>query len=197
MREGEKVALYDDRLEVTSPGGLCYGLTLEEALEGRSRQRNRAIAEVFNQIGFIEAWGNGLQNIKKEAGKYELPEPEFIEMPETFRVNLYRKPLSVENGMKSGKTLTECRRNVGYVSENVGEMSENIGENDGGVGELKERIMKEMLEDKRISASLLAKKLSVTQRTVERYIKELREDGVLIRHGAARSGYWEVRKWRD
>lgn len=37
-----QVALFDDRLEVTSPGGLCYGLTLEEALSGRSRQRNRA-----------------------------------------------------------------------------------------------------------------------------------------------------------
>ena len=37
-----QVALYDDRLEVTSPGGLCYGLTLQEALNGRSRHRNRA-----------------------------------------------------------------------------------------------------------------------------------------------------------
>ena len=86
-----QVALYEDRLEVTSPGGLCYGLTLEEAMGGRSKQRNRVVAEVFSQMGLIEGWGTGLQNIRQAAAEYHLPEPEFIELGETFRVNLYRK----------------------------------------------------------------------------------------------------------
>lgn len=38
-----QVALYDDRLEVTSPGMLFGGLTLEEAMSGRSKIRNRAL----------------------------------------------------------------------------------------------------------------------------------------------------------
>ena len=88
-----QVALYEDRLEVTSPGGLCYGLTLEEAMSGRSKQRNRITAEVFSQMGLIEAWGTGLKNIRRAAQEYHLPEPEFIEMAETFRVNLYRRPV--------------------------------------------------------------------------------------------------------
>ena len=50
-----QVAVYADRLEVTSPGGLYNGLTLEQALNGYSKQRNRIIAEVFNQMGLIEA----------------------------------------------------------------------------------------------------------------------------------------------
>ena len=50
-----QVAIYDDRLEVTSPGGLYNGLTFEEALEGHSKLRNRVIANVFSQIGLIEA----------------------------------------------------------------------------------------------------------------------------------------------
>ncbi len=41
-----------------------YGLTLEEAISGRSKQRNRIVAEVFNQMGLIEAWGTGLRNIQ-------------------------------------------------------------------------------------------------------------------------------------
>lgn len=57
--------IYDDRLEVTSPGSLCYGLTLEEALSGRSKQRNRAVAEIFSQMGLIETWGTGLKNIRR------------------------------------------------------------------------------------------------------------------------------------
>ena len=97
--------MYDNRLEVTSPGGLCYGLTLEEALSGRSRQRNRAIAEVFSQMGLIEAWGNGLKSIARRAKEYHLPSPEFIEMPETFRVNMFRSTASVEK-LKSGGTAS-------------------------------------------------------------------------------------------
>ena len=58
---------------------------------GRSKQRNRVIAEVFSQMGLIEGWGTGLQNIRQAAAEYHLPEPEFIELGETFRVNLYRK----------------------------------------------------------------------------------------------------------
>ena len=41
-----QVALYDDRLEVTSPGGLYNGLTYEETMNGHSRLRNRSIANV-------------------------------------------------------------------------------------------------------------------------------------------------------
>ena len=57
-------------------------------MSGRSKQRNRITAEVFSQMGLIEAWGTGLKNIRRAAQEYHLPEPEFIEMAETFRVNL-------------------------------------------------------------------------------------------------------------
>ena len=101
-----QVAIYDDRLEVTSPGGLYNGLTFEEALQGHSKLRNRAIANVFSQIGLIEAWGTGLQRIQKAAKEYGLAEPEFIEMPESFRVNLYRQPLPMSG---IGQTSVEHR----------------------------------------------------------------------------------------
>lgn len=86
-----QVALYDDRLEVTSPGMLYGGLTLEEAMSGRSKIRNRAIAEVFSRMELIEEWGTGIRRILNRAEEYELPEPEFLEIGDTFRVNLYRK----------------------------------------------------------------------------------------------------------
>lgn len=85
-----QVALYDDRLEVTSPGMLCGGLTLKEALNGRSKIRNRAVAEVFSRMKLIEEWGTGIRRIMKRAEEYGLPEPEFLEIGDTFRVNLYR-----------------------------------------------------------------------------------------------------------
>lgn len=94
-----QVAIYDDRVEVTSPG-MLYGLTLEEALSGRSKIRNRAIAEVFSRMGIIEEWGTGIRRIKNRAAEYGLSEPDFLEIGDSFRVNLYRtkqnKPIEAD-----------------------------------------------------------------------------------------------------
>ena len=188
-----QVAIYDDRLEVTSPGGLYNGLTFEEALQGHSKLRNRVIANVFSQIGLIEAWGTGLQRIQNAAREYGLPEPAFVEMPESFRVNLYRNPLLLQG---IGQTVAEQRQNIGEGSvnddENVGDVGENVGEKSVNDGDAKESVLNLITDNRKASASEIAKTLSVTQRTVERYIRELREEGRLIRHGSARGGYWEV-----
>lgn len=190
-----QVAIYDDRLEVTSPGSLYNGLTFEEALQGHSKLRNRAIANVFNQIGLIEAWGTGLQRIQKTAREYRLPEPEFVEMPESFRVNLYRNQLLVQG---VDQISPENQQNTVNVSEkdgeNVGDVGDNVGEKSENDGDTKKSILRIISDNKKASASEIAGILSVTQRTVERYIRELREEGLLIRHGSARGGYWEVVK---
>lgn len=107
-----QVAIYDDRLEVTSPGSLYNGLTFEEALQGHSKLRNRAIANVFSQIGLIEAWGTGLQRIQTSAREYGLPEPEFIEMPDTFRVNLFRKPLQTEKRQSNDDNFGDVGKKI-------------------------------------------------------------------------------------
>ena len=68
-----QIAIYDDRLEVTSPGTLYGGLTLEEILNGRSKIRNKVIAEIFNKMDLIEQWGTGIQRIINRAKEYDLP----------------------------------------------------------------------------------------------------------------------------
>lgn len=51
-----QVTVYDDRVEVTSPGMLYGGLTIEQIKEGGSKIRNRCIAEVFRRMKIIESW---------------------------------------------------------------------------------------------------------------------------------------------
>ena len=53
-------------------------------------------------------------------------------------------------------------------------------------------ILKMISNNNRISATEIAMRLSMTSRTVERYIKGLREECKIIRHGGARGGYWEI-----
>ena len=60
-------------------------------MNGRSKIRNKAIAEVFSRMELIEGWGTGIRRIIKRAEEYQLRTPEFTEIGDTFRVNLFRK----------------------------------------------------------------------------------------------------------
>ena len=136
-----QVAVYDDRLEVTSPGGLYNGLTYEEVMNGHSKIRNKAIANIFSQMGLVEAWGSGIKRIFNAAKEYALPEPKFQEFDNMFRVELFRNsfPMASEN-KNIGETSEKHRRNIGETSEkhrrNIGETSEkhrkSLGETRNG-----------------------------------------------------------------
>ena len=60
------VSMFDDRLEIVSPGGLPSGITEEEYLSGKlSVLRNRNLANVFYRLGFVEIFGTGITRIKQ------------------------------------------------------------------------------------------------------------------------------------
>ena len=61
-----RVSMFDDRIEVVSPGGLPSGITVEEYLSGKlSILRNRNLANVFYRLGFVEIFGTGITRIKQ------------------------------------------------------------------------------------------------------------------------------------
>lgn len=86
-----QVALYDDRLEVTSPGMLDKDLTIEKMKTGLSKIRNKGIARAFSYMNIVETWGSGIPKMYQEAKEYGLPEPELNDLGSDFRVNLYKK----------------------------------------------------------------------------------------------------------
>ena len=61
-----RVSLFDDRIEIVSPGGLPVGITAEEYLSGKlSVLRNRNLANVFYRLRFVEIFGTGIIRIKQ------------------------------------------------------------------------------------------------------------------------------------
>ena len=61
-----RVSMFDDRIDIVSPGGLLSGITEEEYLSGKlSVLRNRNLANVFYRLGFVEIFGTGLTRIKQ------------------------------------------------------------------------------------------------------------------------------------
>lgn len=68
------VEIYDDRIEVVSPGGLPKGMTLAD-LGTKSVRRNPLIADLLHRIAFIEKAGTGVKRIRDEARDGGYPEP--------------------------------------------------------------------------------------------------------------------------
>ena len=85
-----QVAVYDNRLEITSPGKLPMGQTMERMKEGYSKIRNEALAHVFAYMNLIEHWGSGIPRIIDKVKAAGLQEPEFIGGEVDLRINIYR-----------------------------------------------------------------------------------------------------------
>ena len=86
-----QICIFDDRVEVLSPGMLYNGLDLETAKTGKSTCRNEAIAEAFHYMHIIEAWGTGIPRIINRCKEYGLAEPLFEEYGDGFKVTIFRK----------------------------------------------------------------------------------------------------------
>lgn len=99
-----KVSMFDDRIEIISPGGLPSGITEDEYLSGKlSVLRNRNLANVFYRLGFVEIFGTGITRIKQlyEEG---LKQPDFEVSENTIKIVL---PVFEQN-----QNLTEDERKI-------------------------------------------------------------------------------------
>lgn len=83
-----RISIFDDRLEIESPGLLPFGLTVQDLHDGISKLRNRVIGRVFNAVGLIEQWGSGVQRMVDACREAGLAVPVFEEIATRFRVTI-------------------------------------------------------------------------------------------------------------
>jgi len=85
-----KVGIYDDILNIVSPGSLPMSTTEEDLFNGRSEIRNKVIARVLKALNYIERWGSGIKRIFASCHEYELKEPKIKETGDSVDVELFR-----------------------------------------------------------------------------------------------------------
>ena len=69
----------------------------------------------------------------------------------------------------------------------------NVGINVGtNVGTNEEKVLVLLRQDGRLTARVLASTLNLTKRQIERILASLKKQGLLVRRGASKNGYWEV-----
>ena len=88
------IDMYDDRVEIVSPGGMFEGPPIQECdiRSIRSVRRNPVIADLFHRMKYMERRGSGLKKIitetEKLPGYSEQLRPEFFSSAADFRVVL-------------------------------------------------------------------------------------------------------------
>jgi ATP-dependent DNA helicase RecG len=75
-------------------------LTQDDVLNGRSEIRNRVIARVFKELGYIEQWGSDVQRMISSCQEYELEVSTIMEKEDSVEVNIFRNPNSAGNRQK-------------------------------------------------------------------------------------------------
>lgn len=186
-----------DRVEITSPGMLYGGLTVEQAISGRSKIRNVCIAEVFSRMGIIEQWGTGLQRMIRGCREYGVREPEFIDMGDAFRVNFYR------SNAKTGTENTEIVAETGIEIANTNTENRMIGTETGiemvenqlsfSLSDTEKKIVSLILKNPEITQDKLAEIIGMSKNGIRYAMNKLKNRGVVVREGATKKGKWSIR----
>ena len=90
-----RVFLFEDRLEIRSPGPLPNSVTLENVRAGIHVERNPIILSLMSKLGLMTRLGTGIVRIFRLATERGLPEPKLAESDAEFVVTLYRMPAPV------------------------------------------------------------------------------------------------------
>ena len=198
-----QVAVYDNRLEITSPGKLPMGQTMERMKEGYSKIRNEALAHAFAYMNLIEHWGSGIPRIIDKVKAAGLREPEFIGGEVDLRINIYRGqvdgtadtntaikvPDTTEKMPDSGKEVPDKTEIVPDTMNKMPDSGKEVPDTTGKMpdNEQEQQIYKYVLENGSITTTETVEILDVKQRRARAVLLNMIKAGYLRKEGAARS----------
>lgn len=176
-----QIALFDDRLEITSPGMLMNNVSIRKMKEGYSKLRNPAIAEAFSYMKIIENWGSGIPRLFQECEEYKLPQPELIDFDGDFRVNVYRNnpTQTLEKTTQDGENPTQALEKTTQDIENFLTKSQLD-------------VLKIIQENPTSSQSMIAEKLNWKVDRVKYHLRVLKQKKVIEHIGSNQKGYWKI-----
>ena len=166
--------IYEDRLTITSPGGMYNGMLIQDLdiADVSSERRNPILANVMAQLDYMEKRGSGLTRICNETqaldGYKDELKPVFKSTPTQFQTIIF---------------ASSDNQNVGDF---VGDMSETK------LTERQQKMLNLIKESPTISAKQMSETLSVTTRTIERDLSMMKKAGVLKREGKDNNGVWII-----
>lgn len=186
------IDIYDDRMEVYSPGGMIDGRLIQQLnpLSVPSKRRNPLLADFFSRLDLMERRGSGMKKILGEYARFEsLKEyhtPEFTSNATEFHVTLW----NLNYGTDVVKDVVNNTADVtkGFVKGFVKEPTQFTKE----FVKAQRRIYKLISTNPQINITAIAANLGVSTRQVQKYLRRLTELQLIAREGGRKNGIWKI-----
>lgn len=179
------IDIFDDRLEIYSPGGMYDGTLIQDRDIDNvpSKRRNPVVADIFSRLDYMERRGSGFKKIMQA---YEV-EPNYTED---------KKPIFYSNATEFRVIL----KNLNFTNEVLNEKNEVLNEVlneknevlNSGKTEMEIKVIKAILLSPRIKQKELAEQVGISVSTIQRTVKKLVKEGKIVRVNGKRDGYWKV-----
>lgn len=197
-----QVAIFDNRLEITSPGKLPIGQTIAKMREGYSKVRNEALAMAFSYMHLIERWGTGMLRVAKMIKEAGLGELEILGGETELRFNIYRKQAAGQSAEMKQDTEQAVKQteNMKQDTKQVIEMKQDIKQEDiisfvAGKIDLSQAevdILRILVDAPKTNMRTIAERLGLNITKVFRLMDKLRSKKIIERVGSSQKGYWKV-----
>lgn len=188
-----QVAIYDDRLEVTSPGMLIGGVTIQELKDGCSRPRNRGIVNAFTYMKNMDQWGSGIPRLMENCRKSGLKEPELLEIGGSFRINMFRKTEIAKYISRNIKVIPKLVHDSSQEDlDTIQTILDSIQDAALDLTSADKELLKLIESNILISQSEMSKILQWKIGKVKYYINKLKRKRVIERVGSSQKGYWNI-----
>ncbi len=215
MGDEVHIDIYDDRVELVSPGAMLDGTQIQDRdiYKVPSMRRNPVIADMFTQLDYMEKRGSGLRKMRELTEKLPnfLPgkEPQYQTEAISFYTTFYnlnwgengRIPIEeVANRVNSSlekysideessvKTFGDLQKSS---VKTFGDL-QNSSVKQKRLGRTTQSILDLVISDGSISQDKMAEKIGVSKRAIEMQIANLKAKGLLVREGADHGGYWRI-----
>ncbi len=192
-----EITRYNDRLEVISPGALPNSMDVEKMKAGRRTPRNPLILEVLRDYGYVDARGMGVRlKVIPLVRQFSGRDPVFEATEDYLKTVIFAGSAPEEGsslsrrdvGKASGKRLKDVEKEREYPTSG----QEEVSGKGGNVGKALEKILAAIRQRNSITIPELAALVGVTERSIERNLQKLRQQGLLKRVGGRKQGYWEI-----
>ena len=174
------VELFNDRIEVISPGLLPSGLTLEQLRSGKLRpcSRNPVLTQGLRMLGLMEELGTGVIRMKQAMRDHGLEAPEYSYRDGHFVVT-FRGP---------GKALSKLKAEQAVP---VFDVKPSVVE---ALTQNQKAILRELLAKDQVQVPELAAALNVTGQAVRKDMAQLQKMNLVEKRGAARATYYVLKE---
>ena len=195
MELGSEVHLdiYDDRLEVYSPGGMMDGKHIQDLdlLNVPSKRRNPLLADFFNRLDLMERRGSGMRKIIDAYQQYEKLEtykrPVFRSDSDEFHVTLWNLNYGHEHAVK-----TLDKPNQEFTKEFTKEFTLNKDEFTKEFVKAQREIYRCISKSPNVTREEISKQIGLSVRQIQKYMKRLSDLGMIKREGGRKNGRWII-----